>query len=121
MTQTPIRFLPGGDPVTGMAASDMVAAKDFTTDDHTETIHVFHADEKAGITAGVWTCAPCREEFDAYPVDEMMQILDGELVLTSPDGTSETYRAGDTFYMAKGTPIIWEIKKTLHKYFMITE
>ena len=64
---------------------------------------------------------PCREEFDAYPVDEMMQILDGELVLTSPDGTSETYRAGDTFYMAKGTPIIWEIKKTLHKYFMITE
>ncbi len=120
MTITPIRMVPTGDATKGLATSTMVAKEDFTTEDQTEQVHVFHSDKETGVSAGVWVCAPCREEFDAYPVDEMMQILDGELVLTSPDGSAQTFVAGDTFFLRKGTPIVWEIKKTLHKYFMIT-
>lgn len=116
----PVKLMSDGDGME-MQPSTLVAKNDFTTSDQTEEIHVFHEDSEAKVTVGVWRCAPCRETFEAYPVDEMMQILEGELVLTSPDGAVQVYGPGDTFFMAKGTPVVWEIRKTLRKYFMISE
>ena len=116
----PIRMLSDGNSETGFVPSSLVAEGDFTTGDKTETISSFYesADEK--VSAGVWECAPCREEFDAYPVDEMMTVIAGSVTLTSPDGTAQTFTAGDTFFMAKGTPATWEITQTLRKFYMIS-
>ena len=44
----------------------------------------------------------------------------GSVTLTSTDdGNSETFTAGDTFFVAKGTRCIWEITETLRKYYLI--
>ena len=102
-----------GDPSTGFEPSSLVAVQDFTTDDTTEKGHVFFHNEGAGVTVGLWEVAPSKENFDAYPGNEMIKILSGELILTSPDGTSQTYGAGDVFFMPKGTPCVWEVAKTL--------
>ena len=61
-------------------------------------------------------------------------ILDGDVTLltaeeisfkgqklTNADGSSDTFTAGDTFFIAKGTQCIWEITETLRKYYMISE
>ena len=69
---------------------------------------------------GVWECAPCREVIDAYPVHEMMTVLSGSVTLTNPEeGTSDTFTAGDTFFVPKGTACVWEITETLRKFYMI--
>ena len=112
------RLLKDGHPESGMSASDMVEAADFTTDDHTELNHTFYATADESILSGVWECAPCREQIDAYPVHEMMTVISGSVTL-SRDGRSETFTAGDTFFIAKGTPCVWEITETLRKFYMI--
>lgn len=119
MTLNVFRFLPKGDPARGMEPSDFTEPSAFTTDDRTEINHTWFATDDESILAGVWECAPCREEIEAYPVHEMMTVLSGEVVLTNADGSRETFRAGDTFFIAKGTKCVWEITETLRKYYMI--
>lgn len=112
---------PEGDPETGFVKTDGVPESAFTTSDKTELIHYHHLDEKSGISSGAWKCAPSREEFESYSVDEMMTVISGSVTVTNADGISETFTAGDTFFIAKGTKCVWQITETLHKFFMISE
>ena len=121
MTINVFRLLPNGDPVTGMQPSDLVDQSVFTTADKREVNHTFFQTEDGSTLSGVWECAPCREEFDAYPVHEMMTVLAGSVTLTNADGSFDTFTTGDTFFIAKGTQCIWEITETLRKYYMISE
>lgn len=105
----------------GMDLSNMTPVEAFTTSDQTETNLTQFATEDDSILCGVWECAPCREEIDAYPVHEMMTVISGAVTLTHPDGRAETFRAGDTFFIAKGSPCVWEITETLRKFYMIAE
>jgi len=60
----------------------------------------------------------------------MMTILSGSVTLTNTStqssadessASTETFVAGDTFFIAKGTPCVWEITETLRKYYFIAE
>ena len=121
MPTKPVRLNAGGHPPAGMAPSDMVDPDDFTTDDRTELISHHYTSDDENILTGVWECAPCREEIDAYPVHEMMAVLDGSVTVTDADGHAETFEAGDTFFIPKGTPCTWEITKKLRKFYMIAD
>lgn len=118
MAATTFRMVP--DP-TGMAPSTMTPAEAFTSADQTERNLTVFATEDESILAGIWECAPCREEIDAYPVHEMMTVISGSVTLTHPDGRAETFTSGDTFFIAKGSPCVWEITETLRKFYMIAE
>jgi len=113
------RLLPNGDPKTGMAPSDILEAESFTTDDHTETNHTFFQTADESVLSGVWECAPCRDEIASYPVHEMMTVISGSVTMHNADGSSDTFTAGDTFFIAKGTPCVWEVTETLRKFYMI--
>ena len=121
MTTKPVRLNAGGDPATGMERSNMVDPDDFTTDDRTELISHHYTTDDQSIMTGVWECAPCREEIEAYPVHEMMTVLDGSVTVTGADGQAESYEAGDTFFIPKGTPCTWEITKKMRKFYMIAD
>ena len=119
MTTKVTRLLSGGDPVSGMQPSNMATTESFTGDDRTELIHSFFATADESILSGVWECAPNREEIESYPVHEMMTVISGSVTLTNADGSSDTFTAGDTFFIPKGTKCIWEITETLRKFYMI--
>ena len=103
----------------GMQPSDMTDPSAFTTDDKSELNDTYFATADESILTGVWECAPCREEIDSYPVHEMMTVISGEVRLTDADGRSESFRAGDTFFIPKGTRCVWEITEKLRKFYMI--
>ena len=121
MTNKAMRLLPGGDPSAGMQPSNLVEAGAFTTGDTTEINHTFFATPDESVLAGVWECAPCREEIDSYPVHEMMTVISGSVTVTNADGNADTYTSGDVFFIPKGTKCVWEITETLRKYYMIVE
>ena len=121
MTTKPVRLNAGGDPATGMVPSNMVDPDDFTTDDRTELISHHYTTDDQSIMTGVWECAPCKEEIEAYPVHEMMTVLDGSVTVTGAGGQAETYEAGDTFFIPKGTSCTWEITKKMRKFYMIAD
>ncbi len=116
MTDIDFRLSP--DPAN-MQPSDMCPPEAFTSKDKSELNHTHFATDDDSILSGVWECAPSREVIDAYPVHEMMTVISGALTLTHADGRSETFTAGDTFFIAKGTKLIWEITETLRKFYMI--
>ncbi len=119
MTLKPIQLAPNGTENQGFVPSNLVAEQDFTTKDRTELICALYDDEQTGISAGVWECAPCREKIDAYPVNEMMTVLGGSVTLTGADGSVQTFGAGETFFIPKGTPCVWQVTETLRKTYMI--
>lgn len=102
-----------------MTPSDMTPAAAFTTADQTELNHCFYETEDESILAGIWECAPCREEIEAYPVNEMMTVLAGAVSVTNEDGVKETFTTGDSFFIPKGAKVIWEITETLRKHYFI--
>lgn len=117
MTQTTFRLHPYPD---GMTPSDFIEPQNFTTSDTSETNLFAFASEDETLLSGVWESAPAREEYpDGYPVHEMMHVISGSVTLTHPDGRSETFTAGDTFFIAKGIPCTWENTETLRKFYMI--
>ncbi len=119
MSPRPVRLDREGHPPQGMVPSHLASAEAFTTADTTELISHAYASDDSGILVGVWQCAPCREEIDAYPVNEMMTVLEGSVTVTDESGKAQTYTAGDTFFIPKGAPCVWEITRTLRKFYMI--
>ena len=108
------------NPEAGMQPSSFTQSNAFTGEDTTEINHFYFASDDESILTGVWECAPCKEVFDPYPVHEMMTILSGSVTLTdTDDGHAETFTAGDTFFVAKGTRCTWEITETLRKFYFI--
>ena len=106
------------DPEIELSPSSMVPSGAFTTDDHTEAEYVYYQSEDATTICGIWKCAPCLEE-EPWPVEELMTVISGAVNVTyKSNGTTETYTAGDSFYLPKGEDVIWEITETLTKYFM---
>lgn len=107
-------------PSEGMQPSAFADSSAFTTANRTETNHTYFSNDDESVLAGVWECAPCKEVIESYPVNEMMTVLSGSVTLTdSETGKSDTFSAGDTFFIPKGTSCIWEITKTLKKYYFI--
>ena len=82
------------------------------------TYHSFFEMADGSISTGVWLCAPCRCDIQSYPVHEMMTIIEGSVTVTT-DGKAETFTAGDTFFIAKGTRCVWQITETLRKFYMV--
>ena len=116
MTDLEFRLDPSPDHMTPSEFTDSEA---FTTSDKTELNQFKFKTGGEEILCGVWECAPCREEIEAYPVHEMMTVISGSVKLTHPDGRVETVTGGDTFFIAKGSKLIWEITEKLRKYYMI--
>lgn len=107
------------NPNDGMSPSDFTQKNAFTTEDKTEINHFYHQSDDESTLAGVWECAPCREDIKAYPVNEMMTVVSGSVTVTEQGSTAETFTAGDTFFIAKGTECVWEITETLRKFYFI--
>ena len=119
MKTTFYRLHTDGHPVNGMQPSNFTDPDTFTTDDKKETNHSFFQTDDESILTGVWESAPCKEEIESYAAHEMMTVISGSVTLTNADGHAETFTAGDTFFVAKGTKFTWHITETLKKFYMI--
>lgn len=117
----PNQFRLDAQPAAGMEPSTLTSAEDFTSEDHSELNFTAFSTDDDSILSGVWECAPCREEIDSYPVHEMMTVVSGSLTLTHADGRTEVFTKGDTFFIAKGSKLVWEITETLRKFYMIAD
>ncbi len=107
------------NPTPKMEPSTLTGADAFTTDDTFEGNHTHFETPDESISVGTWECAPCREVVEAWPVHEMMTVVTGAVTLTHKDGRSESFGPGDTFYIAKGQHVVWEITEKLRKMYMI--
>lgn len=79
-----------------------------------------YLDEKStGMSAGVWACTPFTGKMDAYSVHEFMTLLEGSVTIVHKDGSEVTVKAGESFFIPKGTVCQWKQPGNVRKYYVI--
>jgi uncharacterized cupin superfamily protein len=73
-----------------------------------------HASRAGGVSMNYWDCTAGRFHW-RYGTDEMIQILEGEVVVTFEDGHVETLRAGDVAHFPPGSSAVWEVPTYVRK------
>lgn len=116
MTATTFKVLP--EPVGDKHPSRLIPKACFTSDDTEETASPFFDAADGSVGSGVWECAPCRMDIEAYPVNEMMTIIAGALTITNADGVAESFGPGEVVFVAKGSKMNWHITERLKKIYM---
>ncbi|WP_397541916.1 DUF6614 family protein [Roseovarius salis] len=123
MTDTPaiIRFEPHGPADTGLVEWDRIDPADLVSGEPVQRGHIYHEQPDAGYLAGVWDCTAQTEHMAPYPVDELMILLEGSLVMGLPDGKDVELTEGDAFIIPKGFECQWKQDGYLRKVFMILD
>ena len=98
--------------------SRLIPKKCFTTEATDETTLRFYDAEDGSVASGVWECPPCKLDIPSYPVNEMMTIISGQLIITNAEGVEETFGPGEVVFAAKGAAMTWHITERLKKYYM---
>lgn len=119
MIKGAMKLDPDGAPGAGMVPTAYVDPATVLEGKASEKGHTFFASEDEKFLVGVWECTACKERIDSYPFNEFCQVLNGAVTVTDEAGKSETYRAGDSFFMRKGFRGIWHMTETFRKYFVI--
>jgi len=57
---------------------------------------------------GAWRTTAYHRKAIAFPKHEVMYLLDGNLILSEPEGTEHRFEAGDVFLMTKDTVCDWK-------------
>ena len=70
------------------------------------------------LMSGVWECTPGKFEI-SYPWGELATLLKGRITVTDSDGRAVTYEPGDSFFVAQGQRVTWEVHEPTRKCFFI--
>ena len=84
------------------------------------TLANYFSDATGQFFAGRWSSTPGKWRV-RYTENELCVITDGEVVLTSDDGTVSSYGAGDAFVIPAGFSGTWEVLADCTKIYAIFE
>jgi uncharacterized cupin superfamily protein len=82
------------------------------------TCDVFE-DASGQLSIGVWDTTGYRRKLIDFPRHELMHLIEGSVTFTDDAGRTQTFRAGDTFFVPLGTPNAWASEGYLRKIFVI--
>ena len=117
--QTVIVFNRDGDPQTGLQPWEPIAAENLVSGSPLHNGHIYFSTSGDRLTAGVWDAPAHVEQRDAYPVDEFMVLLEGSLGIENEDGSTQTFHAGEGFFIPKGAVLQWQQSEYLRKFWVI--
>lgn len=83
--------------------------------------HTIFTNDAGNFHVGTWDSGPMVSKMKAFPTHEFVRMLEGEVTITEADGTAQTFRSGDCFFVPKGTVCSWEIKDRVKKHYAILE
>lgn len=78
-------------------------------------------DEALRLRAGIWDSTPYRRILRPQPVNELMHILAGSVTLTGVDGRPVRLAAGESVFVAQGTPCAWDSDEHVAKVYVVQE
>ena len=104
-----IRLEPNGPAGTGLKENGSTKS------------HRYYAGKDRSST-GVWETSGIasddQREFHTHKYAELMAFIKGEVTLTQPDGSQQTFKAGEVLLVPKGAQFKWD-SGTVRKYWVI--
>ncbi len=70
---------------------------------------------------GMWDSAPFQSEMKPFPCYELVQLLEGNVMITEEDGTAHEFRTDDAFFVPKGTVCSWKTDSYVKKLYSILD
>jgi uncharacterized cupin superfamily protein len=67
------------------------------------------------VQIGVWEAGMGKLTLDNFPFTEYVLMISGSVIVTEKNGTSKTFKAGDTFVIPKGWTGIWDVQERMKK------
>ncbi len=114
-----IKFDRNGHPETGLQAWETISEDLIVSGNPIQRGHQYFSTENDKLVAGVWDCTEHELVLGHYDVDEMMVVLEGSITIKDKTGQEETFRAGDSFIVPKGTECSWKQYEYTRKFYMI--
>lgn len=98
---------------------DLTLSDDDRTDNEgaVQREKVFFTNDHGNFEVGLWDTEAINTEMKPFPWHEFCQVLDGEVIITEEDGTSQAFRKGDVFFVPCGTVCRWTVPTYLRKYY----
>ena len=75
--------------------------------------------DPSGLRAGIAIYGPCTVRLEGYPADEYCFLIEGDLLVTDPDGTVTLYKPGDAFLLPRGYRGDWHMPNGIRKYYVV--
>jgi len=110
-----VDFRRGAAPVDGVIEADKLLAGAPRT-----TLANHYSDGSQRFHCGTWGSTPGRWRV-SYSEHEFCYLLAGRVRLTSDDGSSTEFAAGDAFVVPAGFSGTWETLETTRKHYAIFE
>ena len=82
---------------------------------------VYFQDAKGQLSVGVWQTTGYHRKLIDFPRHELMHLLEGSVTFSDDEGRSQSFKAGDTFFVPMGTPNAWKSEGTLRKIYCIIQ
>jgi len=83
---------------------------------HTREVYT---DPSGQFTVGVWQTTGYERKLIDFTRHELMHLLEGSVTFTDDKGRTQSFKAGDTFFVPLGTPNAWKSEGTLRKIYCI--
>jgi len=116
----PIRFEPGGPEGWKQQSDVPQETATFIEGLAMGRDHVYFARPEAKLRTGIWRSQAYTEWYDSYAADEFMYVIEGSVTLEA-EGFSQTYRAGESFFVPKGFRGYWRQSEPMVKFYVIVE
>ena len=85
----------------------------------TQNTHEYFENATGEFTVGVWDTTGYHRKLIDFPRHELMHLLEGSVTFTDDKGGTQTFHAGDTFFVPLGTPNSWKSEGYLRKIYCI--
>lgn len=117
----PIRFDADGPAGTGLQTWEEIPASALVAGTPVQRGHNYFTDDTGTLTAGVWDCTPMTTKSAPYSVNEFMLVLEGSVTIVHDDGREWTIKAGESFVIPKGAPVVWKQTEYMRKFYVILD
>ena len=119
--QTVIKFHSSGPDNKGLGAWEQFSPEIVVSGSPVQKGNVYFSTQDDTVYAGVWDCTENRLVSVPYGEEEFMVVLEGSIIINHESGGSETYSAGESFVIPRGTHCSWEQTEYARKFFFIYE
>ncbi len=109
------------DPAVKLQTSTPPSADMLHSPVPTQNTYEYFQNTTGEFTAGVWDTTGYHRKLIDFPRYELMYLLEGSVTFTDDKGGSQTFKAGDSFFVPLGTPNSWKSEGYLRKIYCILQ
>lgn len=81
--------------------------------------HNAFEDDSSNLRIGIWDSTPYERHGRPHKLHELMNLIEGSVTLTAPDGTSVTVNTGDSVFVPQGAPCAWKSTRYVRKIYAV--